>query len=140
MRIFGINCSAGGIFTIKLLSGNCTFCPVNAAASFATPTKPRQSARLGVKSSTKIGSSRPRAAVRDSPTAVSGSNTRMPSTPGFKGRSNSAAEHNIPFDSMPRSLARFIFTPPGSTAPGLAKGTLSPGLILSMPATTVMVV
>ena len=48
---------------------------------------------------------------------------------------NSRAEHSMPEDSTPRSLARLMRKSPGSTAPTSAHGTFMPAAALGAPQT-----
>ena len=48
---------------------------------------------------------------------------------------SSRAEHNMPFDSRPRSFARLMTIPPGNSAPTRATATLRPARTLGAPQT-----
>src|SRR5690606_30398065 len=79
-------------------------------------------------------SSRPRYSRTSMPTGASAANSSRPlwSSLVF----SSAAEHSMPKDSTPRSLAFLILKSSPSSAPTMAKGTLMPGRALGAPHTT----
>ena len=84
------------------------------------PAMPRQSLRLGVKSTSIDTSSRSKYFLKSSPTGASVASSINPSA--FSAMPSSFAEHNIPNDSTPRSLAFLILKLPGNTAPITATG------------------
>ncbi len=105
----------------------------SAATSRASPAMLRQSPRFGVSPSSMTWSSSASSATMSSPTGASAGNSSRPSTRLVI--PSSSAEHSMPQDSTPRSLARLIFSP-GSSAPSRAKGTRSPARTLLAPQTT----
>ena len=52
---------------------------------------------------------------------------------------SSRSERIIPFDSIPRSLAFFSFSPPGMRAPGVTTATVCPAATFGAPQTIVRV-
>ena len=104
-----------------------------AATSKATPRTLKQSARLGVSLSSKLASGRPRYAASGEPTGASaGSSSRPDASASMP---SSFAEHSMPCESTPRSLAALMAMPPGSVAPTVASGAFRPGRALGAPQT-----
>ena len=103
----------------------CAVRPVSAATSRAIPSWLSKSGRFGVisKSSTVSEGNISFIAV---PTEAAESRISSPSDSSES--PNSFALHIIPSDSTPRSFPTLILKSPGITAPGSAKGTLSPTL------------
>src|SRR5690554_4660048 len=95
---------------------------------------PKQSARLGVKSTSITWSLRFKYSRKSAPTGASAANSIKPelSSPIC----NSVSAQSIPKDSTPRSLAFLILKSPGNTAPILAKGIFKPVRTLAAPQTT----
>src|SRR5690242_13838123 len=114
-------------------TGTSTRLPNSAATSCARPTRPRQSGRLGVSFSSMLASGSPRNSASGWPTGASAGSSIRPdasaSTP------SSLAEHSMPADSTPRSLAGLIFKPPGNSAPTIASGAFRPTRALGAPQT-----
>src|SRR5690606_29524624 len=81
-----------------------------------------------------MASSRPRYWRRHWPTGASAGSSNRPSWSSDS--CSSAAEHSMPKDSTPRSLAFLILKSSPSTAPTMAKGTLIPARALGAPHTT----
>src|SRR6267143_2268913 len=108
--------------------------PVSACTSRAMPRCESASGRLGVTFSSKIVSGSPSACSIGVPIRVSRGKV---SSPAWSSESpTSRAEQSIPELSTPRSFARPIRWPPGSTAPGRAIGTTSPTWKFCAPQTT----
>ena len=105
----------------------------NAATSRAMPAILRQSPRLGVNSISTSVSSKCNSSRTFIPGGLSGGNGNSPSE--LSARPSSLAEHNIPWDSIPRSLDFLMRNPPGNTAPIRAVGTHIPTATLGAPQT-----
>src|SRR5690606_29306906 len=114
-------------------AGSVTGSSYSTPTSRAMPRMPRQSPRLGVRSTSMIWSSSPSQSRRSVPTGASaGSSSRpLPSSDS----PSSLAEQSMPCDSTPRSLARRIARPPGSAAPTTASGAFRPTRALGAPQT-----
>ncbi|MNT65978.1 hypothetical protein D3C72_2040080 [compost metagenome] len=69
-----------------------------------------------------------------SPTGASAASSSRPSFSSLI--CSSAAEHSMPLDSTPRSLAFLILKSPGNSAPIMAKGIFRPGRTFGAPHTT----
>ncbi len=107
------------------IAGAVKVAPQLAATSCARPRILKQSARLGVRSTSIAWSSSSRNSCKPMPTGASEGNSSKPEWSSDK--PSSRAEQAMPKDSTPRSLAFLILYSPPSTAPTLASGTLIPG-------------
>ena len=116
-----------------VVSGTTIDLDANAATSRAMPRIDIASPRLGVTASSNTVSSRARYSRRLAPTGASEGNSMMPSESSLK--PNSLAEHNMPADSTPRSLAALILRSPGNCAPTVASAVLKPARAFGAPQT-----
>src|SRR5690348_4761570 len=114
-------------------TGTSTRLPNSAATSCAKPTRPRQSGRFGVSLSSMLASGSPRNTASGWPTGASAGSSMRPDASASM--PSSLAEHSMPADSTPRSLAALIVMPPGSTAPTIASGAFRPTRAFGAPQT-----
>ena len=120
------------VATTGAISTALSGCPVSAATSRAMPVRLRQSARFGVSLTVNSVSSNASVARRSEPGVSSDASSSRP--PWSSDRPSSRAEHSMPKDSTPRSLAALIVRP-GSCAPTLASGTFMPAAAFGAPQT-----
>ena len=124
---------AANVTGVVEASGNVNAAPVMAETSRAIPAIDRQSARLGVSFNVSNVSSSASAARTDAPGVDDSGSPNNPDA--SSAMPNSCAEHNMPRDSMPRTVARLMVIPPGSTAPSSAQGTSIPAAAFGAPQT-----
>ncbi len=96
------------------------------------PRRLKQSARFGVSLISMLASGRPRYSTRVWPTGASSGSSSRPEA--SLSRPSSLAEHSMPLDSTPRSLAGLIFSSP-ICAPTIASGATRPGRAFGAPHT-----
>ena len=117
-----------------VITGSVSVVLLNAATSRAIPRRLRQSPRLGVGLLSKIWSSSSSTSRTLAPMVVSSGNASSPEASSLS--PSSFAEHNMPDDSTPRTLACLMVIP-GNCAPTNATGTRIPARTLGAPHTIV---
>ena len=106
---------------------------LRAQTSRAIPRMLKQSPRSGVSSISIMASSSSSHSASALPTGASSGSSMMP--PPSSDNDNSEAEHSMPIETTPRSLAFFNLVPSGSLPPTLAKAVVSPNLAFGAPQT-----
>ncbi len=96
------------------------------------PRTPKQSARFGVSLISMLASGKPRYSLSAWPIGASSGSSNRPDA--SLSRPSSLAEHSMPLDSTPRSLAALIAMPP-TWAPTSASGATSPARAFGAPQT-----